>query len=155
MKRTDIKSHCPVNFALESFGDPWSLLIVRDIVFWGKHTYGEFLASKEGISTNILAARLAHLEQRDIIEKTRCEEDKRKDLYVLTEKGLELIPMLLEMSRWSSESDPLSEAPKALVEKICADRSGMFKMIQDAVRQGRSLFNGVDSIAVQLGVIHG
>ena len=60
MKRTDTKSHCPVNFALETFGDAWSLLIVRDIVFWGKRTYGEFLSSAEGISTNILSARLAH-----------------------------------------------------------------------------------------------
>jgi DNA-binding HxlR family transcriptional regulator len=155
MKRTDIKSHCPVNFALESFGDPWSLLIVRDIVFWGKHTYGEFLASKEGISTNILATRLAHLEQRGIIEKTCCDADKRKDLYVLTEKGVELIPLLLEMSRWSSETDPLSEAPRALVEKICADRTGMFQMIQDSIRQGKSLFKGPESVAAKLGVIHG
>ncbi|HET6746682.1 MAG TPA: helix-turn-helix domain-containing protein [Candidatus Saccharimonadales bacterium] len=155
MKRTDIKSHCPVNFALESFGDPWSLLIVRDIVFWGKHTYGEFLASREGISTNILASRLAHLEQRGIIEKKRCEDDKRKDLYVLTEKGLELIPMLLEMSRWSSETDPLSEAPRALVEKICEDRTTMFGIIQDAVSRGNSLFNGPESVAARMGVTHG
>jgi len=155
MKRTDIKSHCPVNFALESFGDPWSLLIVRDIVFWGKHTYGEFLGSKEGISTNILASRLAHLEQRGIIEKCRCEDDKRKDNYFLTEKGLELIPMLLEMSRWSSETDPLSEAPRELVEKICKDRTTMFSMIQDAVRHGNSLFSGPESVAARIGVIHG
>ena len=50
MKRTDRKSHCPVNFALETVGDPWSLLIVRDIVFHGKHTFGEFLAAQRSAS---------------------------------------------------------------------------------------------------------
>ena len=55
MKRTDRKSHCPVNFALETVGDPWSLLVVRDIVFHGKHAFGEFLASEERITTSVLA----------------------------------------------------------------------------------------------------
>jgi DNA-binding HxlR family transcriptional regulator len=149
MRRTDVKSHCPVNFALESFGDPWSLLIVRDIVFWGKHTYGEFLASREGISTNVLATRLAHLEEKGIIEKCDCE-DKRKDLYVLTDRGLELIPMLLEMSRWSLESDSESDASRVFVEKVCADREGMFALIQNTVRQGGSLFAGADSVIAKL-----
>jgi DNA-binding HxlR family transcriptional regulator len=151
MKRTDVKSHCPVNFALETFGDPWSLLIVRDIVFWGKHTYGEFLSSKEGISTNILAARLAHLEQRGIIEKCDCE-DRRKDIYMLTKKGLAIIPMLLEMSRWSSEFDAISEAPRAFVEKVCEDREGMFALIQDTVGAGGSLFTGPDSVISKLNI---
>jgi hypothetical protein len=57
------RSDCSINFALETVGDPWSLLIIRDIVYFGKKTYGEFLASEEGIATNVLADRLAHLEQ--------------------------------------------------------------------------------------------
>ena len=61
MKRTDRKSHCPVNSALEVVGDPWSLLVVRDIVFYGKHAFGEFLASEERITTSVLADRLARL----------------------------------------------------------------------------------------------
>ncbi len=154
MKRTDMKSHCPVNFALESFGDPWSLLIVRDIVFWGKHTYGEFLASKEGISTNILASRLAHLEQRGIIQKQAHPTDRRKEIYVLTEKGLDLIPMLLEMSGWSSHCDPESEAPRKLVEKIYADRDGMFGLIRNVVQNGGSLFAGANSVAAKMHIIH-
>lgn len=140
MKRTDNKSHCPVNFALEAIGDPWSLLIVRDIVFWGKRTYGEFLESREGISTNILAARLAHLEQRGILSKGPHETDRRKEVYALTEKGLALIPLLLEMSGWSAQYDPETTAPQQFVAAVYADRDKMFRLIQDTVRSGGSLF---------------
>ena len=115
MKRAENKSHCPVNFALETFGDAWSLLIVRDIVFWGKRTYKEFLASDEAISTNVLAARLAHLEQRGILEREPHGSDRRREVYTLTEKGLGLIPVLPEMSGWSARNDPDTTAPQALI----------------------------------------
>jgi DNA-binding HxlR family transcriptional regulator len=142
MKRAANKSHCPVNFALETFGDAWSLLIVRDIVFWGKRTYGEFLDSSEGIATNVLAARLANLEQKGILSKGPHETDKRKEVYTLTEKGLGLIPILLEMSGWSAQHDPETTAPKQFVAAVYADRTAMFQRIQDAVRRGGSLFGG-------------
>jgi DNA-binding HxlR family transcriptional regulator len=142
MKRAENKSHCPVNFALETFGDAWSLLIVRDIVFWGKRTYGEFLDSGEGIATNILAARLAHLEQKGILSKGPHETDRRKEVYALTEKGLALIPILLEMSGWSAQYDPDTTAPQQFVASVYADREKMFSRIQDVVRRGGSLFGG-------------
>ena len=96
------RSDCPINFALETFGDPWSLLIIRDIVYFGKKTYGDFLASEEGMATNILALRLAHLEQQGILVKKLSEKDKRKEEYILTEKGLDLIQVLLEVVTWSA-----------------------------------------------------
>ena len=99
------RSDCPINFALEIFGDPWSLLIIRDIVYFGKKTYGEFLASEEGMATNILASRLAHLEHQGILMKQLFEKDKRKEEYVLTEKGLDLIPVLVDMANWGTEHD--------------------------------------------------
>lgn len=142
MKRAGNKSHCPVNFALEAFGDAWSLLIVRDIVFWGKKTYGEFLDSAEGIATNILAARLTHLEQKGILAKEPHETDRRKEIYTLTEKGLALIPILLEMSGWSAQYDPETTAPRKFVAAVYADREKMFRLIQDTVRAGGSLFGG-------------
>ncbi|MES2068816.1 MAG: helix-turn-helix domain-containing protein [Pseudomonadota bacterium] len=142
MKRAENKSHCPVNFALETFGDSWSLLIVRDIVFWGKRTYGEFLDSSEGIATNVLAARLAHLEQKGVLSKGPHEADKRKDVYRLTEKGLALIPVLLEMSGWSAQHDPETTAPQQFVASVYADRDKMFRIVQDTVRAGGSLFGG-------------
>src|SRR5205085_10457184 len=70
MKHTQQRrSDCPINFALETFGDPWSLLLIRDIVYFGKKTYGEFLASEEGMATNILASRLARLEEQGSLMK--------------------------------------------------------------------------------------
>lgn len=140
MKRAENKSHCPVNFALETFGDAWSLLIVRDIVFWGKRTYKEFLASDEAISTNVLAARLAHLEQRGILSREPHGSDRRREVYTLTEKGLGLIPVLLEMSGWSARNDPDTTAPQAFVDAVYADRATMFAAVQDVVRRGGSLF---------------
>lgn len=98
-----LRSNCPVNFGLETFGDKWSLLIIRDMVFWGKKTYGEFLKSDEGIATNILASRLVQLEREGIIIKKRHPGDKRKDIYSLTEKGMGLIPLLVEIVAWSGK----------------------------------------------------
>src|SRR5262245_48029992 len=73
------RSDCPINFALEVFGDPWSLLIIRDIVYFGKKTYGEFLASEEGMATNILADRLAYLERQGLFMKRRSGTARRRE----------------------------------------------------------------------------
>ena len=102
-KEGNLRSNCPVNFGLETFGDKWSLLIVRDIVFWGKKTYGDFLNSDEGIATNILASRLAQLEDNGIIRREKSPTDKRKDMYSLTANGMELIPLLVEIVAWSGK----------------------------------------------------
>ena len=151
MKRSN-KSHCPVNFALESFGDSWSLLIVRDIVYWGKKTYGEFLESEEHIATNILAARLNELEQKGILTKHAHPTDKRKEMYELTEKGLDLIPIVLEMSGWATRYDPATTAPRQFVDYVYANREKMFKLVRDTVTQGGSLFAGENSVLHQIGM---
>jgi DNA-binding HxlR family transcriptional regulator len=144
------RSDCPINFALEMFGDSWSLLIIRDMVYFGKQTYGEFLESDEGIATNILASRLAQLEQKGILVKKRCDADKRKDLYALTEKGLDLIPILLEMANWGAKHDPETGAPQAWIDAVKADRETMIALIRDTVRNGGSIFVGADSVFSKL-----
>ena len=106
--KEDLRSHCPVNYGVEIFGDRWSLLIIRDIVFIGKKTYGEFLKSEEGIATNILASRLAFLEEQGILSRAPSPTDRRKDFYTLTEKGLDLIPILLNIILWSAQHDAKS-----------------------------------------------
>lgn len=106
--KEDLRSHCSVNYGVEIFGDRWSLLIIRDIVFAGKKTYGEFLKSEEGIATNILASRLAFLEQQGILSRAPSPTDRRKDFYTLTEKGLDLIPILLNIVVWSARHDSKS-----------------------------------------------
>jgi DNA-binding HxlR family transcriptional regulator len=107
---TKLRSHCPVNFALEAIGDRWAMLILRDIVFRGKRNYGEFLKSEEGFSINILASRLTQLVEARILQLEEHEADGRKGVYSMTEKGLDLIPMLFEMVLWSAKHDSKSEA---------------------------------------------
>ncbi|MGZ3583180.1 MAG: winged helix-turn-helix transcriptional regulator [Ktedonobacterales bacterium] len=144
------RSDCPINFALELFGDPWSLLIIRDIVYFGKKTFGEFLASEEGMATNILAHRLAQLERHGILRKQRSARDKRKDEYVLTETGLDLIPILVDLANWSAEHDPKTGAPMAWIALMKADREHMIQRIRDTVQSGGAVFTGEQSLLSQL-----
>lgn len=143
------RSDCPINFALETFGDPWSLLLIRDIVYFGKKTYGEFLASEEGMATNILASRLARLEEQGILRKKPSEQDKRKEEYVLTEKGLDLIPVLAEMANWSARYDPHTAAPAAWIALMKAEREKMIGLIRETVQNGGSVFGGEKSLLSQ------
>lgn len=137
-----VRSHCPVNYGLEIFGDKWSLLIVRDIVFAGKKTYGEFLKSAEGFATNILASRLAFLEEQGIIAKRPNPADRRKDFYSLTEKGLDLIPVLLSFIAWSAKYDPKSCARgrKDFVTRLNRSTKKMGEEVKELVRKGGCLF---------------
>lgn len=140
------RSDCPINFALETFGDSWSLLIIRDMIYFGKKTYSEFLASEEGIATNILASRLAHLEQQGILVRKPHDADERKEMYVLTEKGLSLIPVLVEMANWSAKHDPQTAAPAAWIARMIAEKEKMIRLIRETVQSGGSVFVGEKSV---------
>jgi DNA-binding HxlR family transcriptional regulator len=144
------RSDCPISVALETFGDLWSLLIVRDIVYFGKRTYGEFLASDEGIASNILASRLLHLEEKGLLVKKPHASDKRKELYYLTEAGLDLIPILLELASWSALHDPQTGAPPDWIALVNADKPAMLRRIRETVRRGGAIFAGPDSVISQL-----
>jgi DNA-binding HxlR family transcriptional regulator len=143
------RSDCPINFALELFGDPWSLLIIRDVVYFGKHTYGEFLASEEGMATNILASRLAHLERQGFLLKKPSEKDKRTEQYVLTEKGLDLIPVLVDLATWSAQHDPHTSTPAAWIALLKGDREQMIRLMRETVQSGGSVFVGEKSLLGQ------
>jgi DNA-binding HxlR family transcriptional regulator len=151
MKRSDNKSRCPINFTLETIGDSWSMLIVRDIVYFGKSTYNEFLNSEEGISSNILASRLAHLEQKNVLVKKPHETDKRKEVYCLTEKGLNLIPVLLEMASWGFMHDSETNAPQSWFDTVNANKEKMIGLIRETVQSGGSIFEGSNSVVSKLG----
>ena len=122
------RSHCPINFVLETFGDKWTLLIVRDLMFKGKNTYGELLGSAEGISTNILAERLRRLEKHGIIIK-RASQDRRSTLYLLSQKGKDLLPIMLEMTAWSAKHDTLTNTPANFVPALRRARGEMMEGI--------------------------
>lgn len=135
------RSHCPISFALDIFGDKWTLLIVRDIVYKGKRTHGEFLKADERIATNILADRLAKLECQGIVVKKQDPKDKRREIFSLTERGLALIPLLLDLQSWSNLFGPenigRSVALEAALQK---DRAKVVAQITETVRQGGFMF---------------
>ncbi len=116
---------CPVTFALDTFGDRWSLVIIRDMLMKGCRTYGEFLESSERIATNVLADRLQALEASGIITKSQDPENRRRVLYRLTPKGIDLAPVLLEMALWSGKHDPNTAAQKDFLDRIENDRDGL------------------------------
>jgi DNA-binding HxlR family transcriptional regulator len=131
MKRTDRRSGCPINFALETFGDSWTLLIIRDMLFQGKRTFAEFEAAEERISTNILSARLKALTKRGIISK---QGRGRATRYSLTARGLDLLPLMLEMIAWSARHDPRTAAPKPFVRRLTTDRPAVIAELAAGVR---------------------
>lgn len=101
------RSHCPINLMLEVFGDKWSLIIIRDIMFEGKRYFRELLQSEERIASNILTDRLAMLEREGIISKTDDPAHKQKYIYNLTEKGIDLLPVMVEIGGWSLKHKPV------------------------------------------------
>lgn len=126
------RSDCPISFSLDLIGDAWSLLIIRDIVFAGKHTFGEFLTSGEGIARNILSNRLARLEDMGLIVKKPHPRDGRKDWYAATEAGLELIPVLLELSLWGAKREPETAETIRWLSELGLDRERLIRHLREA-----------------------
>jgi DNA-binding HxlR family transcriptional regulator len=130
MKEPKWRSDCPISSALDLFGDKWSLLVMRDVLFRNKSHYREFFASEEGIATNILADRLARLEVAGLIEKSDDHPRSGKQAYVATSKGKDLIPLLLEMMLWSAEHEPHTRAPDVLIAELKNDRAKAARAIR-------------------------
>lgn len=128
------KSDCPINFALEIFGDKWTFLIVRDLMFKGKHYYGEFLQMEEKIATNILADRLVLLEETGIVTRTIDDAHNSKKIYKLTQKGIDLLPLLTETILWSAKYDKMSAVDKKFVSQVKKDREGLFAKITESLK---------------------
>ncbi|MHB1021588.1 MAG: winged helix-turn-helix transcriptional regulator [Acidobacteriaceae bacterium] len=99
------RSGCPVSISLEIFGDRWSLLILRDLMVRGFQTFKQFQESGEGIATNILAERLRRLEESGILSREAEPTDGRRTNYRLTEKGIDLAPVLLELLIWGARHE--------------------------------------------------
>ena len=110
-------THCPIAFGLNHFGDRWSLLIIRDLLFKGKRQYREFLEGGEGIATAVLADRLKKLEATGIITATAGEGRGNPWFYSLTPRGKDLLPVMLEMILWSAKHDRWTEAPSSFVKR--------------------------------------
>lgn len=110
-------THCPIAFGLNHFGDRWTLLIIRDLLFKGKRQFREFLDGGERIATAVLADRLKRLEETGIITATAGEGRGNPRYYSLTPRGKDLLPIMLEMILWSAKHDPKTAAPSTFVSK--------------------------------------
>lgn len=97
----DFRCNCPFTSALDILGDKWILVIVKQMLIEGKETFTDFTESEESIATNILSTRLKLLEELGIILKTKRPNNKKTNLYLLTDKGLALTPILVELATWS------------------------------------------------------
>jgi len=128
------RSNCPINFVLETFGDKWTLLIVRDLMFKGKSSYTEFLQSDERISTNILADRLKKLEDNGIVKKDVALDNRSKLIYALTDRGKELLPIMLEITAWSAKHDTATNAPASFLSEFTSSKHEMITNILENLR---------------------
>jgi DNA-binding HxlR family transcriptional regulator len=150
VKRTNRNPQCAVNVALETVGDPWSLLVVRDVVFYGKRTFGEFLESEERITTSVLTDRLTTLVQKGVLTKQRSPVDKRREYYSLTEKGLALIPLLIDLANWGATYGSEVATNPLWVEKAQADPARLGRLVRETVLEGGAVFRGQNSVIEQL-----
>jgi len=118
-------NQCPFRFGLGVFGDRWSLLIIRDMMFRGFTRFQQFLDAGEGISTNVLSDRLRRLEERHIISRQKDPANGRQVLYYLTDQGKELLPVMLAVVEWAEKYDPKSNLSREMAERMQADLSGV------------------------------
>lgn len=130
MSSSKKRSDCPISSSLDVWGDKWSLLIVRDLMFAKQCTYGEFLKSEEKIATNILASRLSMLEENGIISKLDHPDSKAKVLYKLTEKGINLLPLLIEINLWAEKYSEIPESQKMILNAVKKDKA---RFIEDKI----------------------
>jgi DNA-binding HxlR family transcriptional regulator len=150
MGRRNRNPRCAVNVAVETVGDAWSLLVLRDIVFYGKHTFGEFLTSDEGITTSVLADRLAALVEQAILTKRRSATDRRQEHYELTEKGLALIPVLVELGNWGARYGPDVTPHRAWAREARSNPARLHALVRETVAAGGAAFRGPDNVLERL-----
>lgn len=134
-KDKSFRSHCPQYLGLDVFGDKWTLLIIRDMMIEGKSHFREFLQSKEKIASNILTNRLNDLEAEGIISKKEDPSHKQKIIYSLTQKGIDLFPILMEVARWSVKYKPVDKDDAEKASKILAGgRKAQLKIMAEVAK---------------------
>lgn len=133
MKTTERRSTCPINYSVEIFGDKWMLLLLRDIMFNGKNSFLEFRAADEKISSAVLTEKLNILLNEGIVSKVTSPKNASKFLYLLTDKGIELVPVMVEMLNWGSRYNP-DGGPKTWLDRIKQNKKKAITELQDELR---------------------
>ena len=129
------RSGCPINLSLEVFGDKWSLLILRDIIFGGKRHFRELLRSEEGIATNILSDRLKTLVGLGMLTKADDPTHKQKAIYSLTEPAIELVPIMAHLGSWGRKWLPVTEDLSIRAELLEEGGDAMWVQFMDELRE--------------------
>ncbi len=130
MKKS-FRSSCPISSTLDLLGDKWSLVIVRDMLLFGKQTFKEFSQSQEGIATGILASRLKKLELFGLITKRKLPENQKENIYLLTKKGVDLAPLIVEVAYWGDKYMPEYNLELLPLKGLKADKASLIKQIQN------------------------
>ena len=131
----DHRSGCPINLSLEVFGDKWSLLILRDMIFGGKRHFRELMKSQEGISSNILADRLKMLVELGMLTKADDPSHKQKAIYSLTEMAISLVPIMAHLGAWGRRWLPASEELSIRAELLEAGGPKMWERFMAELRE--------------------
>lgn len=134
----EFRCNCPFTSALDVIGDKWMLVIVKQMLIEGKETFKDFTESDEAIATNILSSKLKLLEEAGIIIKTKRPDNKKTSLYLLTDMGLALTPLLVELATWSDSYlrnvHPTLENGVAM-ELLRSDKAGFAKELEKNYRK--------------------
>lgn len=134
----DFRCDCPFTSALDVLGDKWMLVIVKQILIEGKETFKDFTESEEAIATNILSAKLKMLAELGIVIKTKRPDNKKTNLYLLTEKGLALTPVLVELATWSDrhlrDIHPTIVKGEA-IERLRKDKAAFARALEEKYRE--------------------
>jgi DNA-binding HxlR family transcriptional regulator len=135
MKDDPHRSGCPINLTLEVFGDKWSLLIIRDMMFGNRRHFRELLSrSEEGIASNILADRLKRLTEQGMLTRADDPSHKQKAIYSLTEKAIQLVPVLAQIGAWGRRHLPVSEELSIRAELLEGGGPDMWAAFMDELR---------------------
>ena len=133
--REDRRSGCPINLSLEVFGDRWSLILLRDMMFGNRRHFRELLSrSEEGIASNILSARLKHLLDLGMITRADDPSHKQKAIYSLTEKAIELVPVFAMLGAWGRRHLPVSRELSIRAELLEKGGPEMWQAFMEELR---------------------
>ena len=149
------RSGCPINLTLEALGDKWSLIVVRDVMFGGRRRFRELLtASQEGIASNILADRLQHLVELGVLTRVADPSHKQKQIYSLSEMGIELLPVFVALGAWGRRFLPATEALSVRAELLERGGSKLLRRFMAELRAEHLRGESVSTVRDELRVAY-
>jgi|UniRef100_UPI004047CB2E DNA-binding HxlR family transcriptional regulator len=102
--KNNFRCDCPLTSAIDIIGDKWTLVIIKQMLLQNKETFKDFTDSEEAIATNILTVRMKNLIELNLVTKSKLPNNKKSVYYHLTEKGLSLAPIIIELALWAGET---------------------------------------------------